>query len=298
MSEITDQDGGGEKEVVNACGTPHYWCLDDNAMMVGAAWCITDSDPELSHGKLKRNKQCYESKADIALVLWDCIRNDMSHGNVYTTSMDCGNRTKKCTYEQKWAGATIDGCHDQLCTPLPGSSKTKDDCKAECNANRHACQLQSDECTYSACCQLAKQAGFIDPDQVMLSGVVPTIEELMYTCENSVVPGSEDVNCFKEMVKCVQQNRAYAGGCCQCTDGWAGWRCNKPLCYPNCEHGTCTTKNGCTCDEGWMGTRATTPSAARSATPPTASASSRTSASVSTATPGTPATSQSARRTA
>ncbi|CAD7967566.1 unnamed protein product, partial [Amoebophrya sp. A25] len=48
-------------------------------------------------------------------------------------------------------------------------------------------------------------------------------------------------------------NRATSGGCCECDPGWSGWRCDIPLCHPNCIHGTCIAPDLCHCDAGWKG---------------------------------------------
>ncbi|CAE8588723.1 unnamed protein product, partial [Polarella glacialis] len=55
------------------------------------------------------------------------------------------------------------------------------------------------------------------------------------------------------MVKCIQDNRAAKGGCCNCDSGWSGWRCRDPLCWPIIKHGTCIAPNLGFCDPGWKG---------------------------------------------
>ena len=160
--------------------------------------------------------QCNSIKGDIARVLSDCLKNDESHGNENTASLQCGNRASQCTKEQ----VLTEG---------------------------HPCRISKDRCTKNACCTTAVTNGFIDPNW----NTLPTEKDLMTRCQNSQTVDQEP--CFEVMVQCVQENSAQAGGCCQCEPGWYGATCNRPLCYPTCQQGYCVAPNQCRCNQGWKG---------------------------------------------
>ncbi|KAF4670278.1 hypothetical protein FOZ61_000939 [Perkinsus olseni] len=207
---------GRAGECAFMCGSPlgavtncPYLCLSDDYTDKGIAytsWCQT------TRGQPREMSKCYSTKVDIAEALRQCIMNDKSHGNMLTSSYECGNQTQQCTLDQAL---------DQS----------------------HGCHLHPKQCTREACCTMAIEMGWIDPNV----RVLPSLCDLVRRCESFPT-------CMPAMSECVRLNKACTGGCCMCeSDKWYGANCDQPLCWPKCRHGACVAPNVCHCDEGWSG---------------------------------------------
>ncbi|KAF4749560.1 hypothetical protein FOZ63_003238, partial [Perkinsus olseni] len=207
---------GRAGECAFMCGSPlgavtncPYLCLSDDYTDKGVtytSWCQT------TRGQPREMSKCYSTKVDIAEALRQCIMNDKSHGNMLTSSYECGNQTQQCTLDQ--ALDTSHGCH-----------------------------LHPKQCTREACCTMAIEMGWIDPNV----RVLPSLCDLVRRCESFPT-------CMPAMSECVRLNKACTGGCCMCeSDKWYGANCDQPLCWPKCRHGACVAPNVCHCDEGWSG---------------------------------------------
>lgn len=159
------------------------------------------SDYWCQHGNIIPMSECYYRQYDIASILQQCMVAEHSHGSKIQASPLCGNRSETCTMDDVDSG--------------------------------NGCQLRREECTKNPCCMQAFKEGFIS----RAARVLPNVTELAQTCQNAET--LEEVPCMQYMVKCIQENKAYDGGCCKCDEFWMGPRCDVPMCHPNCKNGEC-----------------------------------------------------------